>query len=71
MSKPGAPVLPCRIFEPVSIRDKATYRWVPQVSRLRPGIPLVKAGTVPRTCISANMTKTKKYQRCSNSDIPR
>jgi hypothetical protein len=30
-------------------------RWVPQVSLLRPGIPLVKAGTIPRTFTSENL----------------
>jgi predicted acyl esterase len=38
-SKPGAPVLPCRIFDPVPIGDKVTYRipLVPNARRFRIG----------------------------------
>jgi uncharacterized protein len=39
VSKPGAPVLLCRIFEPVLIGDKVTYRipLVPNARRFRTG----------------------------------
>jgi uncharacterized protein len=39
VSKPGAPVLPCRIFEPVPIGDKVAYRipLVPNARRFKAG----------------------------------
>ena len=38
-SKPGAPVLPCRVFEPVPIAERVTYRipLVPNARRFRAG----------------------------------
>jgi hypothetical protein len=42
-SKPGAPVLPCRVFKPVPIAERVTYRILiaPNARRFRAGHKLL------------------------------